>query len=168
MVFFWGFRPYNNNRCVYVRDSVLYSTRGLSRDSRSQRTAQIVPGRLQAHSSAFKQMWRGSSVWRSWLGTDDKRSAASVGHSYRVSECREVVRAQLLRDSADSGGECRHFCSTCETGCRSGLRDAGEAKSSFPSQMTVRSCKSFGLLRGGIHRDCCRPQGPAGKLSPTF
>ena len=27
---------------------------------------------------------------------------------------------------------------------------------------TVRSCTSLELLCGGIHRDCCRPRGPAG------
>ena len=60
-------------------------------------------------------MCRRSWVRRSWLGRDDKWSAASVGFSYRVSECREVVRAQLLRDSTDGGGW-RHFCSTCKRG----------------------------------------------------
>ena len=41
---------------MYVRDSLLYSTRGLSRDSRSYRTAQIVARRLQALSSAFENL----------------------------------------------------------------------------------------------------------------
>ena len=41
----------------------------------------------------------GGVGWR----RDDKRSAASVDYSYRVSGCREVVR-EVLRDSTDSGG----------------------------------------------------------------
>ena len=55
----------------------------------------------------------------------DERCAASVGHSDRISECRDSVRPQLLRDSTDSGWEWRHFCSTCKSSCWSGFRDAG-------------------------------------------
>ena len=46
---FWGVR----HRFVFVRDSLLYSTRGVSGDSRSYRIVEVVAGRLQAHSSAF-------------------------------------------------------------------------------------------------------------------
>ena len=98
----------------------------------------------------------GGVGWR----RDDKRCATSVGHSYRVSECREAVRTQLLRDSTDSGRRWRHFCSTCKSSDRSGLWDAGKRSRRSPRRWTVRSCTPFGLLRGGIHRESCR--GPAG------
>ena len=50
-------------------------------------------------------------------GRTDEQSAASMGSSNRISECREVVRTQLLRDSTRSCWEPRHFCSACKSGC---------------------------------------------------
>ena len=91
------------------------------------------------------------------LGTDELDGEEPIsgpqlqwGYSYRISECRDVVPAQLLRDSTDSGWEWRLLCNTCKgSSCRSGFWDAG-------------SCASFRLSCGGIHRDCCRPRRPAG------
>ena len=45
-----------------------------------------------------------------------RQSAPSMGCSDRISECREVVRTRLLRDSTCSGWERRHFCGACKSG----------------------------------------------------
>ena len=155
----------------------------LSRDSRNCRIAQIVVGRLQTHSSAFENMnteLQGREVSGPWpipivrsplesetslvnpemqglLGTAEL-AGDEMTSGPQVSECREGVRALLLRDSTDSGWELRHFCSTCW----SGFRDVGRRIRRFLRVRTVRSCTSFGLLRGGIHRDYCRLRGTAG------
>ena len=50
-----------------------------------------------------------------------------------------------------------HYRSSCKGSCRSGLNSRRS-----PCRWTVRSCTSFGLMRGDFHRDCCRPRGPAG------
>ena len=63
----------------------------------------------------FKRRFRAHGKW----------PAASEDYSYRISECREAVRAQLLRDSTDSGWEWKHFCSACRSSGQSGLEDAG-------------------------------------------
>ena len=94
-------------------------------------------------------------------GRASKWPAASVGYSYEYPS-REVVRAQLLPDSPDSGWGWRHFCSACKSSGCSRLTDAGRRGRHSLYRWTVRSCTSFRFLRGGAHRDCCRSRGPAG------
>ena len=48
-----------------------------------------------------------------------------MSHSDRISECRAVVRTQLLHDSTHSGWERRNFCSACTSGCWARFGDAG-------------------------------------------
>ena len=86
-------------------------------------------------------------------------AAAPVGYSHRVSDHREVARAQLLRNSFDSCWWRGRFCSNCKSSCKSGFGDAGRRGRRFPRRWIVKSCTSFGLVPG---RDCFRPRGLAG------
>ena len=65
----------------------------------------------------------------------DEHCAASVGCSDRISVCREVVRAQLLRDSVRDG---------------------------WAQRRSVRNCTSFRFFRAEFYQDFCRPRKPAG------
>ena len=99
-----------------------------------------------------------------WERTDEQ-SAASMRHSYRISECREVLRAQLLRDLSNSltavaGGGI--FSSAYKSGCWTTFGDAERRRRRAPHGRTVRNCMFFRFLRSGSFRDCCRPREPGG------
>ena len=79
---------------------------------------------------------------RSWLGT----SQQVVGYSHRVSDYREVARAQLLRDSVDSCWRRGRICSSCKSSCRSGFGDAGRRGRRSPRRWIVRSVHILGAL----------------------
>ena len=85
-------------------------------------------------------------IWGIGWGRTDEESAASVGHSSRVSDCREVPRTQLLRDFTHSGGRWKNLCSTCGSSRWTGLGAA------HPSD----SCAIVFI------ENRCRPQEPVG------
>ena len=123
-----------------------------SRDSRSGRTAQIVARRLQVHPSAFQNLnmvSRGARTMADTTLSYSPRDRGKFEHAVRSfsGPRREVVRAQLWRDSTDSGWVCRHCCSTCKNSCRSGLGTQG-GEVVVPSQMDRQGLHILRTLTG--------------------
>ena len=115
------------------------------------------------HRGKFARFRRagGSSVRRNWLG--EPVSGPQLQWATHT-EFPTIVRLFELNCcaipvTAAGGGS---VFAACKSSCRSGFGDAGRRSRRSPRRWAVRNCTSFGLLPGGIHRDCCRPRGPAG------
>ena len=107
-------------------------------------------------------------------GRASKWAAASVGYSYRVSDDRQVGRAQLLRDSPDScwrrGG--RRYLQYFKKQLRVWIWGPREAKSSFASQMDRQELHILRSLEGQLEVISEVPEGsirfsPDGRLPHT-
>ena len=91
-------------------------------------------------------------------GRTDEQSAASMGYSDRISECREVFELNCCAIPLTAVGSGGIFAVPARAVAGQDFGDAGRRRRRAPH----RSCTSFRFLRGGIHRDCCRPRDPAG------